>query len=315
MKKLYFNTFKKRIKLSLILIFSIALSGCSTTADEKSDTLNIVTTTTMLGDLTSIIGGEKVAVTYLMGPGVDPHLYQASANDVTALQKADVVVYNGIHLEGKMGDVFGSLEKNDKKIICIADGLDENSLLSSQDDASVHDPHIWFDVNNWKQAALYVKDQLSKIDADNKNVYQQNYDAYVLELEDLEKYIAERISEVSKEQRVLITAHDAFGYFGKAYDFDVKGLQGISTDAEAGTSDISNLAEFIAEKQIKAIFIESSVPAKTVESLQAAVKNKGFNVAIGGELYSDSLGDKKSGHDSYIATFKANIDTIVDALK
>lgn len=307
---------KNKTKLLMILLFALTLSGCSSSTNKKADDkLNVIATTTMLGDLTSIIGGNKVEVTYLMGPGVDPHLYQASANDVTALQNADVVVYNGVHLEGKMGDVFGSLEKSDKNIICIEKALDEKDLLTSADDNSTHDPHIWFNVGNWKKAALFVKDQLSIMDEENAQTYDENYQNYIVELDNLETYIKDRIEELSEEQRVLITAHDAFGYFGKAYGFDVKGLQGISTDAEAATSDISKLADFITENKIKAIFVESSVPAKTVESLQAAVKERGFDVKIGGELYSDSLGDKKSGHDSYVTTFKANIDTIVDALK
>lgn len=250
-----------------------------------------------------------------MGPGIDPHLYQASASDVTLMQSADVVVYNGLHLEGKLGEIFESLSNQGDDVISIEEGLTKESLLVAEDDASIYDPHIWFDVSLWKEAATLVANRLSLIDPSHETDYSSNLDAYLEELDELEVYITERIQEVPENQRVLVTAHDAFRYFGAAYGFTVRGLQGLSTDAEAGTLDVTSLADFISERQIKAIFIESSVPHKTIEALQAAVKAKGFDVVIGGELYSDSLGDEASGHQTYILTVKANIDTIVDALK
>lgn len=308
---------KNKFKVVMAIIVTTVLAGCAAdTGDNQDGVLNIVATTSMLGDLASVIGGDAVRVTHLMGPGIDPHLYQASANDVTRLKNADVIIYNGIDLEGKMGDVFGSLEDDGKNIIRAEDALDKDALLPADEDEDyLHDPHIWFDVDLWKQVASHVKDELSTLDPDNKKVYEKNYAAYVEELDELIKYIEERIKEIPEEQRVLITAHDAFGYFGEAYGFEVIGLQGVSTEAEAGTSDISSLADFITKNQIKAIFIESSVSPRTIESLQAAVTSRGFDVKIGGELYSDALGDAASGHDTYITTFKANIDTIVDALK
>jgi manganese/zinc/iron transport system substrate-binding protein len=306
-----------RIKgiLGAVLILTLLLAGCSAPGAEEDGTLNVVATTTMLADLATVIGGERVAVNGLMGPGIDPHLYQASAGDVTLMQKADIVVYNGLHLEGKMGEIFENLSGQGSTVICIEEGLDESKLLAWEDDSSVHDPHIWFDVSLWKEAAQTVANGFSEADPDGKSAYESNLDAYLTELDETDTYIRNRVAELSEEQRVLVTAHDAFQYFGKAYGFEVRGLQGISTDAEAGTADVSDLAGFIVEQQIKAIFVESSVPPKTIEALQAAVKAKGSDVAIGGELYSDSLGDADSGADTYILTVKANIDTIVDALK
>lgn len=305
--------------LGAALSFSILLAGCSSptvnTNPTEASQLNIVATTTMLADLCTVIGGERVTVDGLMGPGIDPHLYQASAGDVSLMQKADVVVYNGLHLEGKMGEIFESLSGQGQAVICIEEGLEESKLLAWETDSSVHDPHIWFDVSLWESAAKTVADGLSKADSDGKSDYNSNLDAYLKELEETDTYIRSRAAELPEEQRVLVTAHDAFQYFGKAYGFEVRGLQGISTDAEAGTADVSDLANFIVERQIKAIFVESSVPPKTIEALQAAVKAKGFDVAIGGELYSDSLGDADSGAGTYTLTVKANIDTIVDALK
>ena len=310
---------QKLKKLSGILLsVTLLLVGCAQPAaspDSGENTVNIVATTTMLADLSAVIGGSHVTVNGLMGPGIDPHLYQASAGDVTLMQKSDVIVYNGLHLEGKMGEVLESLSEQGHSVICIEEGLDEAKLLEWAGGGSVHDPHIWFDVALWMDAARVVSEGLSKADPQNAADYEANLEAYLKELEELDAYIRQLTAELPENQRVLVTAHDAFSYFGNAYGFEVRGLQGISTDAEAGTADVSALADYIVESQIKAIFVESSVPPKTIEALQAAVKARGFEVAIGGELYSDSLGGKDSGAESYILTFKANIDTIVNAIK
>lgn len=307
---------KCMVLLSFCLMTVMMITGCQKAEQKKtSDTLNIVATTTMLADLSRVIGGEHVNVDGLMGPGIDPHLYQASAGDVTLMQNADVVVYNGLHLEGKMGEIFQSLTDRGSTVICIEDGLPKDQLLSWEDDSSVHDPHIWFQVSLWKSAAKTVADRLSEADPSHAQAYKKNLEAYTLELEKLDTYIRDRINEIPKDQRVLITAHDAFQYFGMAYGLEVRGLQGISTDAEAGTADVSTLADFITKRKIKAVFVESSVPPKTIEALQAAVKSKGFDVTIGGELYSDSLGGRNSGAETYLLTVKANVDTIVEALK
>lgn len=305
--------------LGIILSLSLLLAGCSSPAGNTVSTedhkLNVVATTTMLADLSTVIGGERVTVDGLMGPGIDPHLYQASAGDVSLMQNADVVVYNGLHLEGQMGEIFENLSSQGPTVICIEKGLDKSKLLAWESDSSIHDPHIWFDVSLWKEAAKTVAEGLSSADPEGKADYEANLESCLKELDETDSYIRSRTAELPQAQRVLVTAHDAFQYFGKAYGFEVRGLQGISTDAEAGTADVKDLADFIVQRQIKAVFVESSVPPKTIEALQAAVKAKGFDVAIGGELYSDSLGDAPSGADTYILTIKANIDTIVDALK
>lgn len=313
-----------KLLTSIAMVLMLLLAACAkpaTTNEPVSDTgsggkvLNVVATTTMLADLSRVIGGDKVSVSGLMGPGIDPHLYQASAGDVTLMQKSDVVVYNGLHLEGKMGEIFENLTGQGYTVICIGDGIDQSKLLEWEEEDSLHDPHIWFDVSLWKQAAKIVADGFTKAAPEHTEYFKTNYETYLKALDETDAYIRNRALEVPKQARVLVTAHDAFSYFGRAYGFEVRGLQGISTDAEAGTADVSNLATFIVERQIKAIFIESSVPHKTIEALQAAVKAKGFDVSIGGELYSDSLGDPGSGAETYIKTVKANIDTIVDALK
>ncbi len=309
---------KSKILLGILLSCILLPAGCTspTKGTQSADSkLSAVATTTMLADLTQVIGGERVMVNGLMGPGIDPHLYQASAGDVSLMQNADAVVYNGLHLEGKMSEIFENLSGQGSTVICIGEGLDKSKLLGSEGDSSILDPHIWFDVSLWKDAAQIVAAGLSQADYSGKAYYESNLAAYLKELDKADTYIRNRVSELAEKQRVLVTAHDAFQYFGRAYGFEVRGLQGISTDAEAGTADVSNLANFITERRLKAIFVESSVPPKTIEALQAAVKSRNFDVAIGGELYSDSLGSEDTGAETYILTVKANIDTIVDALK
>lgn len=306
-------------KLSILVYAAILLAAAllivnyvSAAAEDKP--INIVATTTMLADLIDRVGGEHVSVSALMGPGVDPHLYQAGAGAVAKLQSSDVVAYHGLHLEGKMGEVFDSLNQQGHQTICLEDGLDPMRLLSDENNPEVHDPHIWFDVSLWKEAADHVATQLALLDEANAADYEANLDAYLKELDDLESYIKSRVAELPEDQRILITAHDAFRYFGRAYGIEVRGLQGISTDAEASTSAVSDLATLIATKAIHAIFIESSVPVKNVEALQDAVKARGFDVKIGGELYSDALGDADSDAGTYIGMVRANVDTIVNAL-
>lgn len=282
-----------------------------TTSQNDEKKYKIMATSTMLTDLAKIIGGDKVEVKGLMAAGVDPHLYQPTAGDITKLQEADMVVINGLHLEGQMGEVFSRLESANKLVAEVGKSIPEDKLLSF--DESPHDPHIWFSVANWKLAARNVTDTYIKLSEKDKQYFEDNYAKYVKELDELDAYIREQIALVPESARVLITAHDAFNYFGEEYGFDVRGLQGISTESEAAPSDVRELAGFIVENKIKAIFVESSVPKKTVEALQEAVKAKGFDVAIGGELYSDSLGTGAA--ETYIGMFKENIDVIVGALK
>lgn len=304
------------MKKLLILILTITLVtflvSCDMAQSNSNDEkLNIITTTTMLYDLVNVIGGDLVQNEGLCAAGVDPHLYKATAGDIAKINNADVVIYNGFNLEGKMGDVFSSIDN----IICVETGLiGHSSLILDDNVADEFDPHIWFDVALWKDVAIYITTQLALLDSDNSVTYQQNLAEYIVELDELELYIQEKIALLPVEQRVLITAHDAFNYFGNAYGFNVIGLQGINTQTEASTLDISELASFIVENKIKAIFVESSVPIKNIIALQEAVQAQGFTVEIGGELYSDSLGDITSMHSTYITTVKANIDTIVGGL-
>ena len=297
-----------------ILFFSIALLFFSCKKEKKTnDKLNIVTTTSMITDLVKNIGGDYINLQGLMGSGVDPHLYKASEGDVSKLANADIIFYNGLHLEGKLVEVFEKMKNI--KTIAISDALDKNTLIGSEYFASNYDPHIWFDVTYWKQATKFVTDKLSEAIPEKKAIFQTNSDAYLKQLNALHQELETTIETLPEEKRVLVTAHDAFNYFGKAFSFNVVGLQGLSTATEAGVQDVQKLSSFIIENDVKSIFIESSVPKRTIEALQAAVNSKGHNVTIGGSLYSDALGNLGTIEGTYIGMFKYNVNTIVNALK
>lgn len=294
-----------RMLLSLCLLL---LTSCSSPTEQEK--LTIVSTTTMLHDLATTIGGEQVHAVGLVGVGIDPHLYVPSAKDTTALEEADVILYNGLHLEGEMTELFAHMAEQNKCILSAEDAIDPEELLSGED--SSYDPHIWFDISLWQQTAQYLADQLSQIDPDNATIYEENLRGYQAELQQLEVDMQEKLEEIPVEQRILITAHDAFHYFARCYDFQVLALQGIATTTEATTAHVSDLADIIVSQEIKSIFVESSVSSKNMEALQEAVQAQGFQVGIGGELYSDSLGEGE--HGSYITTYKANVHTIVAGL-
>ncbi|MEW7292655.1 metal ABC transporter solute-binding protein, Zn/Mn family [Aquimarina sp. 2304DJ70-9] len=300
--------------LSFIIIFTLIFS-CKKEAKEENQKLNVVTTTSMITDLVKNIGGDAIEVQGLMGSGVDPHLYKASEGDVTKLVNADVIFYNGLHLEGKLVEVFEKMEHQDIKTIAIGESLDKRTLIGSDYFASNYDPHIWFTVQNWKLITTFVTNQLVIIDSKNAEVFKVNSEAYMAKLNKLEDRLKKTIATLPKEKRILVTAHDAFSYFGKAYEFNVVGLQGLSTATEAGVQDVQKLANFIIENKVKAIFVETSVPKRTIEALQAAVKSKNHEVTIGGTLFSDALGNAGTIEGTYIGMFEYNVNTIINALK
>lgn len=274
-----------------------------------------MTTTTMITDLVKNIGKDSINVNGLMGSGVDPHLYKASEGDVTKLVNADVIFYNGLHLEGKLVEVFEKMGSKTKTPIALGEEIDKTTLIGSDYFASNYDPHVWFNIEYFKQFAKKVTAVLIEKDSKNSKYYKANEDEYIAKLNTLQKTITSKIETLPKDKRILVTAHDAFNYFGKNYGFEVVGLQGLSTATEAGVKDVQNLANFIIEKQLKAIFVESSVPKRTIEALQKAVNSKGHDVKIGGTLYSDALGSAGTVEGTYIGMFKYNVNTIVDALK
>ncbi len=309
--------------LSAILagLLLLPLAGCGPAdrqlapADLSQRPIRVVTTVGMITDLVENVGGDRVEVTGLMGPGVDPHLYKASEGDVIRLAGADVVFYNGLHLEARMGKVFERM-RGRVRAVAVTDQIPRDRLRDWEEEAEgQYDPHVWFDVTLWMKAVEQVRDTLIDMDPPHAAAYRANAARYLAELEELDRYVRKRAAEIPKPQRVLITAHDAFNYFGQAYGFEVRGLQGISTASEAGTGDVRELADFIAGRRIRALFVESSVPERNIEAVQAAVRARGFEVRIGGELFSDAMGDPGTVEGTYVGMVRHNIDTIVDALK
>ena len=307
-----------RILKSLSIITSIVFFLACGQKDKQKETnaegqINIVATIGMISDITQIIGGDHVKVTSLMGPGIDPHLYKASAGDVSRLSNADMIFYNGLHLEAKMSEVLERMSGN-IKTLAVTDSIDRSVLLTPPEFEGAYDPHVWFDVTLWKKAVEIIRDTLVEADAGNSEDYQQNAKDYLTKLDELHEYVKTQAARVSPNQRVLVTAHDAFNYFGQAYGFGVRGLQGISTATEAGTADVQELAEFIAQARIPAIFVETSVSSRNIEAVQAAVKSRGFDVKIGGQLFSDAMGDPGTPEGTYIGMVRHNINTIVQSL-
>ncbi|MFW2377584.1 MAG: metal ABC transporter solute-binding protein, Zn/Mn family [Cellulophaga baltica] len=301
-------------KYLIITLCTLAIISCK--SDKKDNgKINVVTTTSMITDLVKNIGGDYINLKGLMGSGVDPHLYKASEGDVSKLSEADIIFYNGLHLEGKLVEVFEKMAHQNKKTIALSDALDERTLIGSEFFASNYDPHIWFNVDYWKEATKFVVLQLSEALPEHQAVFKTNGEAYLNKLETLKTKLNKIIQTLPEDKRVLVTAHDAFNYFGKSFGFEVVGLQGLSTATEAGVQDVQKLSDFIIERKVKAIFIESSVPKRTIEAVKAAVNAKKYEVEIGGSLYSDALGNPGTAEGTYIGMFEYNVNTIVNALK
>lgn len=298
----------------IIAMFAVALIffSCSSEKTNKSSKIQIVTTIGMIEDLVKNIGKEKVEVKALMGPGIDPHLYKASENDVSLISSADILFFNGLHLEAKMGEIFEKISKT-KTSVAVSDIIDKKNLITVEG-SEMPDPHIWFDVLLWIKVSERIEQVLSQEDSANKDFYNKNLNEYKEKMFKMHQYVINKADSLPKEKRVIITAHDAFKYFGKAYGFNVKGIQGISTVSEAGAADIKELADFISENKIPAIFVETTVSPKSINALKEAVKNKGFNLEIGGELFSDAMGNPGTPEGTYLGMVKHNIDTIFEAL-
>jgi manganese/zinc/iron transport system substrate-binding protein len=307
------------LSIFLLLLFSILITACADAASGAGDLnvserqVRVTTTIGMIADIAANVGGERVTVIGLMGPGVDPHLFKASEGDLRALERADIIFYNGLRLEAGMANVLERMA-GQKQVFAVTQSIEREMLLDSIDYPGSYDPHIWFDVSMWKQAVEEVRDTLIEVDPGSADLYRENAAAYLLELDELDAYVRQQAERVPEDKRVLITAHDAFNYFGRAYGFEVRGLQGISTESEAGTADVQDLAAFIVERQIPAVFVESSIPQRNIEAVQAAVRARGFEVQIGGEIFSDAMGDPGSPAGSYTGMVRHNIDTITSAL-
>lgn len=308
------NVKKYNIYVVIICLLLLALVSCFKKKDvETSDKLTVVATIGMISDVVEHIAGEKVHVVGLMGPGVDPHLYRPSEGDVRHLNNADLILYNGLHLEYKMLDLFNHLKRK-KSVLAVTETIPKERLLAPIDYEGLYDPHVWFDMRLWVYAVDSITAALIDLLPAEKSYFLSRKDAYVSEFMAVKQATLDKVNQLAAEQRVLVTAHDAFNYFGQFYGFEVKALQGISTQSEAGIEDVKELVDFIVDRKVPAIFVESSIPKRHIKAVQESVKAKGWSVDIGGELYSDALGDANGTAGTYLGMVKHNVDEIVNAL-
>jgi manganese/zinc/iron transport system substrate-binding protein len=301
-------TWRSKVMVAGLAFLGAALAGAAAP-------LRAVATTSMVADLVRQVGGDRVAVEGLMGPGVDPHLYKASASDVLRLQRAQVIFYNGLALEGKMGDLLTRLARAQRHVYAVTEGVPEERLLQPEDFAGHYDPHVWFDVTLWARCAEAVVRGLSAADPAGAEHYRARGVEVQARFTALHAWALARVAELPPARRVLVTSHDAYNYFGRAYGFEVVGLQGISTVSEAGLADLTRLADFIRARGVKAVFVESSVSPATLQRLASDA-----GVRIGGELFSDAMGTPGKTVDGYdLGTYEGmvrhNVNTIVGALR
>jgi manganese/zinc/iron transport system substrate-binding protein len=306
---------KKWLASVIVMVGLCLLAACGSNqaTNNESGKMIVTTTTGQVADVVKNIGGDKVDVISLMGPGIDPHLYRASQGDIKKLNDAEIIFYNGVHLEGKMEDIFEKMSK-DKPTVAVADSIPADQLLIAKGSNS-HDPHVWFDIQAWIHVVDTVEQELTKLSPENEEQFKQNASHYKKELEEMDQYAKEQIATIPEESRVLVTAHDAFNYFGHAYGLEVMGLQGLSTDSEYGLKDVQALVDTIVERNIKAVFIESSISGKSIQAVVEGAKKQNHDVVIGGKLYSDAMGEEGTDEGTYIGMFKYNVDTIVSSLK
>lgn len=274
----------------------------------------IVTTCGMVTDIVRQVAGDRAKVTGLMGEGVDPHLYKPTRDDVAKLLQADVVFYSGLMLEGRMTDTFLKVARRGTPVFAVTELLDEKFLLEPEEFQGHTDPHVWMDVAGWMEAVKVVARSLGEVDPDHAALYGQNANRYIAQLARLDDYAKKTIASIPKERRVLITAHDAFNYFGRAYGIEVRGIQGISTESEAGVADINRLVDLLVERKIPAIFVESSVSDKNIRALIEGCKSRGHAVRIGGELFSDAMGRTGTYEGTYPGMIDHNVTLIARAL-
>jgi len=309
-----FDVSKLSRRLLLAILLAATAAGCGGPSTGPGDALpTVVTTTNVVADLARQIGGDRVRVDSLMGPGVDTHLYKASESDVRRLAEADLILYSGLHLEGKMGDILVKMARS-RPVVAVTEAIPLDRLREPPEFAGQYDPHVWFDVGLWETTIDPVVAALSEVAPADAGTFRARGDAYRAELRELDAWIHERVATIPPDLRVLVTAHDAFGYFGRAYGVEVVGIQGISTLAEAGLRDVERVVDLVVDRRVPALFVESSVPRRTVEAVLAAARERGNDVSIGGQLYSDSLGTADGPEGTYAGAVRYNVETIARAL-
>lgn len=305
------------VLLGFVAAMALAFSG--TACAEQPGTpppgkpIKVVATIGMIGDVAREIAGDRAQITTLMNEGVDPHLYKASPGDVRTMSDADIILYSGLHLEGRMADVIVRMASR-QSVIRVTEAIDESKLREPPEFHGHFDPHVWFDVKLWSSAASRIRDAFAAHDPAGGPAYAASFERYSGVLATLDDYARQTIATIPKESRVLVTAHDAFGYFGEAYGIEVMAIQGISTDSEASLQDINALVDTLVQRKVPAVFIESSVPRKTVDALVEGCRGRGHPVKIGGELFSDAMGKAGTLEGTYVGMVLHNVDTITRSL-
>ena len=316
------NFYKSILCLVSVFLMSHFFMGCaeepdaSLVSDGSIEPYKIVCTVGMITDIVVNLAGDYAEVEGIIGEGIDPHLYKPTRADVIKLSQADVVFYNGLLLEGKMTDILVGVASKGKLVKAVTEAiLVETDYLLEKDDGSAYtDPHVWMDVSGWLRAIPVVAETLAVYDPENAEAYHSKAAFYAEQLEALDAYAKEAMSTIPESQRVLVTAHDAFQYLGRAYGIEVRGIQGISTESEAGVRDLEDLVDFIVERQIPAVFVESSVADKNVRALVEGARARGHAVTIGGSLFSDAMGQAGTYEGTYIGMIDSNVTTITNAL-
>ena len=300
--------------LHSFLAATCALVLCHLAMAEDETRLKLITTTGMIKDVVQQVAGDRATVTCIMGEGVDPHLYQPTAADVRKVLAADLVFANGMKLEGRMTEVFEKSRSMGNEVVVITDRIDKSTCLESPDYPGEHDPHVWHDVSMWASGIPIIVEELTRVDPDGAEYYKEQGELYRDRLNALHGYSTWVLGSIPKDQRVLITAHDAFGYFGRIYGIEVMGVQGITTESEAGISDINAMVDFIVERNISAVFIESSVSERNVQALIEGASSRGHEVKVGGMLYSDSMGAAGSWEGTYEGMIEHNVNLLAASL-
>lgn len=287
-------------------LLAVSLLSC-TKKEEDTSQGPIVATVGMIADVTRVLVGADREVVTLMGEGTDPHAYQATKGDIDQIQEASLVLYNGLLLEGKMGSILENRREQGKPVVAVAEGLSGVKLIGGDSHA---DPHLWMDVSIWSQVAAKIQEAVAESSPESS----ERLKDYQAKLDELDRYAQVSLSSIPEKKRVLVTAHDAFSYLGQAYGIEVRGIQGISTESEAGLNKIESLVAYLVENKIPAVFVESSVPDKSVKSLVEGAARAGHQVVIGGELFSDAMGPKGTYEGTYVGMIDHNITTITRAL-
>lgn len=300
--------------LPYLLALAASLNGGGDAKQSAARPLDIVCTTGMVGDMVRGIVGDHGQVTTLMGEGVDPHLYKATVSDVRALAKADVVVASGLMLEGRMKDIFPKLRKKGATVIEVGDGIAHTDLLTPEGSHGHPDPHVWMDPALWARGAAHVAKALGARDSAHAAEYEANAKALAAKWAEADAKIAAAIASVEPSRRVLVTAHDAFSYFGRHYSVHVTGIQGVSTESESGLADIRRIIDLLVERGVPAVFVETSVSDKNVRALVEGSMARGHAVTIGGSLFSDAMGKPGTFEGTYVGMITTNAATMVKAL-